>query len=61
MLPHFSVFRFSRPIAMVDFSVMFEEGKIIYRCFNAQDEGKLIIHFNRYRSHMMFDARSEDS
>src|SRR3972149_2513477 len=44
---------------MLHLAIMLEEGNLIDRCLNAQDETELIIHFDGERSHLMLDARAE--
>lgn len=55
-VPHFP-----SPIPMFHLPVVFEKTDVIGRCFNAQNDPQLVIHFNRNRTHMMFDSSPFDS
>ncbi len=55
-LLHGSPFGFSASIAMFYLTVVFEKGDVIDGCLDAEDQRKLVIHFNGNRSHGVFDA-----
>lgn len=46
------------PVTMYHLAVVFKEGNIVGRCFNAQDKAVLVIHLDSGLTHMVFNARA---
>ncbi len=52
---------FACAVAMFHPAVVFKKGNVVDSCFDTQHKAVLIVHFNCYRPHVMFNASSLDT